>query len=389
MKHEHMIQFRAKQLVALVKLSCALFISLFYKKKELWLVCERGTDARDNGYWFFLYVKSKHPEIPVYYIISSDSEDRIRLKDYEESLIDYRSMKHYVLLWRATHLVSTHIQGYFSYAGLGLWMKKICPLYGKKKHISLRHGITLTHIAFLDYANTHLDLLISGMKAEHDSFVTDYGYPADHVALTGLCRYDALNDYQVKNQILVMPTWREWLYKHDEFPHSEYVQRYISLLNNPQLSSLLDQWDMELVFYPHYEVQKHISLFEQSCKGPRIQIARKELYDVQQLLKESKLLITDYSSVFCDFAYMRKPVLFYQFDEEAYYKYHYAKGWFDFHHGFGPVIYEERDLVGKIAESLSSDCQIENRYLSRINECFTYSDSDNCKRVFEAIHRLT
>lgn len=43
-------------------------------------------------------------------------------------------------------------------------------------------------------------------------------------------------------------------------------------------------------------------------------------YDVQQLLKESLLLITDYSSVFFDMMYMNKPVIFYQFDENQYRK---------------------------------------------------------------------
>ena len=35
------------------------------KYRELWLVCERGNDAQDNGYWFYRYLKEKHPEINV------------------------------------------------------------------------------------------------------------------------------------------------------------------------------------------------------------------------------------------------------------------------------------------------------------------------------------
>ena len=46
----------------------------------------------------------------------------------------------------------------------------------------------------------------------------------------------------------------------------------------------------------------------------RIIIADWKKYDVQGLLKESALLITDLSSVFMDFAYMRKPMIYYQFD---------------------------------------------------------------------------
>ena len=31
--------------------------------KGLWLVMERGFDARDNGYWFFRYLREHQPQI--------------------------------------------------------------------------------------------------------------------------------------------------------------------------------------------------------------------------------------------------------------------------------------------------------------------------------------
>ena len=62
----------------------------------------------------------------------------------------------------------------------------------------------------------------------------------------------------------------------------------------------------------------------------RITIASKETQDVQKLLMDCALLVTDYSSVFFDVAFLRKPVVYYQFDEEEFRKYHYQKGYFDF-----------------------------------------------------------
>ena len=38
--------------------------------------------------------------------------------------------------------------------------------------------------------------------------------------------------------------------------------------------------------------------------------------DVQQLMKESAVLVTDYSSVGFDFSFLHRPVLYYQFDQE-------------------------------------------------------------------------
>ena len=54
-----------------------------------------------------------------------------------------------------------------------------------------------------------------------------------------------------------------------------------------------------------------------------------ENYDVQKLMIECDMMITDYSSVQFDFAYMKKPILLYQFDREAYQSGHQGKGYFD------------------------------------------------------------
>lgn len=50
--------------------------SLFYNRNRgVFLVSERGTDARDNGYHFFKYLKEKHPELEAYYVIDRASPD--------------------------------------------------------------------------------------------------------------------------------------------------------------------------------------------------------------------------------------------------------------------------------------------------------------------------
>ena len=46
--------------------------------RGIWLVGERGTDARDNGYWFYRYLRTQHPELRTYYVITADSPDAAR-----------------------------------------------------------------------------------------------------------------------------------------------------------------------------------------------------------------------------------------------------------------------------------------------------------------------
>lgn len=383
-----MISFRLQQVWALFQLAVAYVIMVFYPRKRIWLVSERGVDARDNGYWFFRYLKETHPEIESYYIISSDSPDKEKLNVWGKDLVDYRSLRHYVMLWRASVLISTHVQGYFPFVGLGLWVKKVFPFYRKKCHIDLKHGITKDHMSFLDYFNTRLDLIIAGTQPEYECFIADHKYPIDHVALTGLCRYDQLINASAGCQILLMPTWREWLYKEHDFIKSEYVQTYVSLLNSSHLHRILEQYQMDLVFYPHHEVQKYIEYFRQHCQGEHIIIADKETYDVQQLLKESDILITDYSSVYFDFAYMQKPVVYYLFDYNQYRREHYAEGWYDYQNGLGTVSYTEDECIEQVEKLLQNQCKMPNVYGQRAQQMFPYRDQNNCKRVFEAICEL-
>ena len=181
-----------------------------------------------------------------------------------------------------------------------------------------------------------------------------------------------------------MPTWRGYITEKEDFLESAYFHRWNELLNNKRLDKLLKESNYRLVFYPHYEMQKFIGEFEQTSEY--ITYASFKEYDVQQLLKESRLLITDYSSVFFDFAYMEKPVIYYQFDSEDFFQRQYSKGYFDYNiHGFGPVCNECHDLIEQIERYLQSDCTIEEQFRNRIDGFYPLRDDKNCDRIFSEI----
>ena len=100
-------------------------------------------------------------------------------------------------------------------------------------------------------------------------------------------------------------------------------------------------------------------------------------------------MITDYSSVFFDFAYMDKPEIFYQFDEEEYRKGHYQEGYFSYRRdAFGPVVVEETEFVDAIEFFILNGFTVEEKYQKKIDTFFTLKDQDNCQRTFEAISSL-
>ena len=110
---------------------------------------------------------------------------------------------------------------------------------------------------------------------------------------------------------------------------------------------------------------------------------------MQELLKESNLLVTDYSSIAMDFAYLRKPLLYYQFDYEMFRKGQYSEGYFSYKEdGFGKVCEKEQDVVREIKQITENGMTMSNLYQQRVDEFFSYRDKNNCERNYKAICKL-
>lgn len=192
-----------------------------------------------------------------------------------------------------------------------------------------------------------------------------------------------------------MPTWRDYLVERrinnknnpklkNHFKDSTYFRHISNFLNNRKLHLLLKANGLTMIFYPHYEMQSGLSLFTINCD--EIIAANKTSHDIPQLLKESLMMITDYSGVGFDFAYMYKPLLYYQFDKEDYYTKHYPKGDFDMDKdGLGQVIINEEDLINAIENIINRNFELEEKYKERITKLFTFHDSNNCERIYNAI----
>ena len=361
------------------------FAKLGGKYKNFWLVAERGADARDNGYHFFKYMCQKHPEVNCAYVIDKKSPDFEKVRSLGRT-VQTGTFGHYIAFVCAKVKVSTHVMGFApdSYC-FAILDRKFNFVRGKK--IFLQHGIIKDDIAELHYGMLNVDLFICSTVGEYETLVKDFGYPEKLLGRVGLCRYDALNtDHEVKRQILVMPTWRYYLRPLDEagFRESEYYTMFNSLLSDKRLHKMLEENDYELHFYLHFELQKFSKYFGSECD--RIKIRSMADADVQQLLMESSMLITDYSSVFFDFAYMRKPLAHWMFDYELFRAEQYGEGYFNFDtDGLGPVFKNENEVVDRIEFEIKNDMIVEDKYKKRIEDTFAGLATDHCEQTYRAI----
>ena len=355
--------------------------------RNLWLVMERGFDARDNAYWFFRYVREQQPHINVCYVIDKTSPDYQKVSQLGKT-VAWRSLRHYLMYLAADLLIGTHVQpaapdlmAYYHLRQVGI--------HPRGKQAFLQHGIIQNGMKWMWYPRLKVDFFTSGGKMEYDHLVSEYGFPEGVIQYTGLCRFDNLAKTKKQtHEILVMPTWRGSDYPQGEqFYETTFYQRFQSLLKNPHLIQFLEDHDFKLIFYPHIELQKELDKFK--TPSDRVILAHWQDYDVQDLLIRCALLVTDYSSVSFDVGYMEKPVIYYQFDKEEFHKYHYEEGYFSYEkHGFGPVVQTEDDLLNALNSYARDNFKMQKEYLDRLQAFYPMRDEHNCERTFDALCKL-
>ena len=365
---------------------------------DIWLFSERGNEAKDNAYTLFKFIREHYPNIPAYYIFTKEESQAYAQVEKLGNIIDKNSDHHKISFLKSKYLICTHSRGMLAPWSLNI-IKNIYSEYFNKKYIFLQHGIISNDVSeALGKKRQNFNLFIAGAKPEYDYILKYFGYTKKELKYTGPARYDNLHDIETKNSILLMPTWRtdicqpSWVEKRiindGKFIKSEYYKRYQELINSTILIDHLEKNNLELVFYPHFEVQQYLKYF--STSSSCIIIASKDEYDVQTLLKESKLLITDYSSVFFDFGYMHKPVLHYQFDEDDFFEKHYKKGYFNYkYHGFGLVCNNIDRLLKELEKITISDFKLQKKYMNRIDRFFPLHDKNNCQRIFDEIINIS
>lgn len=240
-------------------------------------------------------------------------------------------------------------------------------------------------------------MYITVVRKEYHSIVNGtYGYTEKEVVLSGFPRYDRLIS-EPKKKIVFLPTWRknlagevisgtsERLYS-ESFKESNYYEFYNRMINDESLIRTMKEYGFNGEFYVHPSFSAQANDF---VGNDTIRVANTKA-NYGKIFRDNALLITDYSSVAFDFSYMKKPVVYCQFDRESFFEGHlYKEGYFSYQDdGFGPVCYSFDETIKMIIEYIKNGCQMEDIYRQRVNEFFRWDDKNNCKRVYDAIEAI-
>ncbi|WP_342388753.1 CDP-glycerol glycerophosphotransferase family protein [Salinicoccus bachuensis] len=347
-----------------------------HKDMNIWLLGERYDTAQDNGYALFTWLK-ENTNIEAYYVIEETAGDYAKIKDVE-NVLAFGSKRHFDLAFRAGVLLGTHdLENLLPYKTARGFFH-----YEDTVKVFLQHGVLGRKPVEYDkkYYDLPFDLFIVSSEAEkYDVVMRKMGYEETEVAVTGLARFDHLPHHNATKDILLMPTWRDWISTDEAFLKSRYYARYHSLIHNERLNQLLEENDVHLNFYPHYRAQRYFNE-EYLDQGKNIHFIRLGERTVQDLLIEHSLLITDYSSVSFDFTLMNKPVIYYHFDVRQFFRQGRLRPLYQTF--IGDMAKTEEDLVDAIEIHIRNGFQPGAGDLSSI---FEYQDHNNRKRIYEAV----
>ncbi len=254
-------------------------------------------------------------------------------------------------------------------------------------YIQTWHGTPLKKIGLdvpgsdLDYAREgqKFSYMISPSKYCSEKLVSAFGLQGreEIVLETGYPRNDELFSFDEnkvrkikeelgiptnKKVVLYAPTFRD--NKHSQIKGYENA----SGLDFVKLRESLGN-EYVVLFRAHYFVAKNMDF--EKLKGFVIDVSEYE--NVNDLYIASDLLITDYSSVFFDYANLKKPIIFYMYDYEEYKDN--ARGFYIEENELpGQIIKNQDDLVGEIKKM--SEFTPDAKYML-FNQKYNYLDGKN------------
>ena len=361
----------------------------YFKNKRIWLTYDKLYKGGDCGEYFYKYMITQKDKIKPAYVINKDCDDAKRLKAEGFKPLYFGTMKNKLYYLNADVIFATH-GGVHSFNGITNAQAKYVSDLINADVVCIQHGLSVQQLAQelnRVYNNTKRYYCASKYEIKNLEHPI-YGYEDKSILkLTGIPRYDGLvsND---KKQILITPTWRAYISMppvmgqarpyYPEFKNTNYYKIYCNLLTDEKLINTARKCGYKLIYLLHPIISAQIVDYP-DIDG--IEIIPATSVNYEKILTESSLMLTDYSGVQFDFAYMRKPVVYYHPPKLPP---HYKEGGFFYDSmGFGEICTEHEEIVDCLCEYMENNCELKPFYRKRADDFFAYSDLNSCKRIYD------
>lgn len=366
-----------KFIINAVKTMFLLATKLPTRKKTIVFESFFGKQYSDNPKAIYLYVKENYPEYKLYWSVNRNQKNKFKRVDLK--ILPRFSIKWIFIMARAEYWVTN--------SRLPLWL----PKSKGTTYIQTWHGTPLKKLALdieevqipdtdteqykIDFVNevSKWDYLISPNEYSTKIFrrafnfnktIIESGYPRNDLLITGN-NHEFIEQIKVKNNlpldkkvILYAPTWRD-----NEYYEKGKYKLKIKLDFEKMKREIGNDYIVLLRF--HYLVSEQLDL-----KGYEGFIYNMSNYeDISELYLISDILITDYSSVFFDYAVLKRPILFFVYDIQTY-RDELRGFYFDFEKfAPGPLLKSTEELIEAIKTLENKNFKLPD-YFSAFHEKF-------------------
>lgn len=368
--------------------------------RKSWVLMDRIHNADDSAEHLFQHLRSTRTDIDAFFVVQRGTPDWKRLRAaYGRRVVAHGSVLWKLLMLNCRHLVSSHAD--IAVCRPPAITSLATPAY---RFTFLQHGVIKDDLSsWLNHRP--LDVFVTSTQQEHASIVGDdtpYIYTGRETKLTGLPRFDLLFEQgqrfgpAQRDLVLVCPTWRVWLVPPlksgsqrrelvDGIEETDYVQEWLAVLRSKELADAAARHGLKLAFLPHPNMDVLAGRLDLPA---HVEVMSFEGRDVRELFARSAVLITDYSSVAFNAAYLDRPVVYFQFDRERMTQGGHVgrAGYFDYgRDGFGPVTETADAAVAAAVDIVDRGRTPDQVFLDRAAATFPQRDGRCRERVVAAI----
>ena len=210
-----------------------------------------------------------------------------------------------------------------------------------------------------------------------------FNYPVERIITTGYPRNDILfsQDKNLKNNLRLkynIPGEIERIILYAPTFRPDFIAKFP--INQKDLS-VLDQLllNTKTLFLMKAHIKEKLIEFKDLKRIKTIGIDS----DTQELLYITDILITDYSSVYCDFLLLNKPIILFTYDYDKY-----VEEWGLFYDTLeeiapGPLVYTEKELIDAIKNIAKIEKDYESKRLELRDYFNKYADGESSERLLK------
>lgn len=324
----------------------------------------------------------------IYYIIDKTSPEFNYIpSNIRDNVIDKHSWKHIYYFFKTKKFVGTETIGHaiqLRCANRLIVRKEQSP---KLQYVFLQHGVmymvslnspSRKYYHKQNRYKTHKVVVSSSLEKQH--FIDLAGFDDTDVYATGLPKFDKSYRNDSADKIIIMPTWRRW-------EANQVADNYLKTGYYKMIARIIDVIPVELkdkiLVLPHplmADALKSSGKFNDYLPDPT------KPYD--ELLRDCRLLITDYSSIAYDAFYRGANVIFDWCEKDECME-KYGKGTFLMLNGnnaFGAVHYREDTAMTKSINKLYKSKQ-PSKYIVNYRHIVKFHDNHNTERLIKKLQR--